>query len=141
MVIIGLHGTVLLLKLAHAISGLLPPGFTERDNLLIQHQHIAKRTGNTAMPMPVPMPNLVQALPGMESMATWMMKQKMAAKGVASVEELRDLCLEAGVKLIACQMTMDLFDFKREDFIDGIEFGGAATYFEFAGDSDVSLFV
>lgn len=97
--------------------------------------------GNPAMPMPMPMPNLVQMLPGMESMATWMMKQKMAAKGVASVEELRELCLEAGVKLIACQMTMDLFDFKREDFIDGIEFGGAATYFEFAGESDVSLFV
>jgi Uncharacterized conserved protein len=45
------------------------------------------------------------------------------------------------VKFIACQMTVDLFDFKREDFIDGIEFGGAATFFEFAGDSDVSLFV
>jgi peroxiredoxin family protein len=93
------------------------------------------------MPMPVPMPNLVQMLPGMESMATMMMKQKIKGKGVASIGELRDLCLEAGVKLIACQMTVDLFDFKREDFIDGIEFGGAATFFEFAGDSDVSLFV
>jgi peroxiredoxin family protein len=97
--------------------------------------------GNPAMPMPVPMPNLVQMLPGMESMATMMMKQKIKGKGVASIGELRDLCLEAGVKLIACQMTVDLFDFKREDFIDGIEFGGAATFFEFAGDSDVSLFV
>lgn len=97
--------------------------------------------GNPAMPMPLPMPNLLQALPGMESMATFMMKQKIAAKGVASISELRDACLESGVKLIACQMTLDLFDFKREDFIDGIEFGGAATFFEFAGESDVSLFV
>jgi len=97
--------------------------------------------GNPAMPMPVPMPNLVQMLPGMESMATMMMKQKIKDKGVASIEELRNLCLEAEVKLIACQMTVDLFDFKREDFIDGIEFGGAATFFEFAGESDVSLFV
>ncbi|MEQ1602671.1 MAG: DsrE/DsrF/DrsH-like family protein [Methylophilaceae bacterium] len=97
--------------------------------------------GNPAMPMPVPMPNLVQALPGMELMATYMMKQKIAAKGVASIGELRDLCLEAGVKFIACQMTVDLFDFKREDFIDGIEYGGAATFFEFAGESDVSLFI
>jgi len=97
--------------------------------------------GNPAMPMPVPMPNLVQILPGMESMATMMMKQKIKDKGVASIEELRNLCLEAEVKLIACQMTVDLFDFKREDFIDGIEFGGAATFFEFAGESDVSLFV
>ena len=97
--------------------------------------------GNPAMPMPVPMPNLVQMLPGMESMATMMMKQKMKDKGVASLEELRTLCLEADVKLIACQMTVDLFDFKPEDFIEGIEFGGATTFFEFAGEADVSLFI
>ena len=97
--------------------------------------------GNPAMPMPVPMPNLVQILPGVESMATLMMKQKIKNKGVASIGELRELCLEAEVKLIACQMTVDLFDFRREDFIDGIEFGGAATFFEFAGEADVSLFV
>jgi peroxiredoxin family protein len=93
------------------------------------------------MPMPVPMPNLLQILPGMESMATMMMKQKMADKGVASLQDLRTACLESGVKLIACQMTMDLFDFKAEDFIAGIEFGGAATYFDFAGESDVNLFI
>ncbi len=97
--------------------------------------------GNPAMPMPVPMPNLVQMLPGMESMATMMMKQKMKDKGVASLEELRSLCQEADVKVIACQMTVDLFDFKKEDFIDGIEFGGAATFFEFASEADVSLFI
>jgi peroxiredoxin family protein len=97
--------------------------------------------GNPAMPMPIPMPTLVQALPGMESMATMMMKQKIASKGVASIQELRDICLKSGVRLIACQMTMDLFDFKREEFIDGIEIGGAATFFEFAGEADVSLFI
>jgi peroxiredoxin family protein len=97
--------------------------------------------GNPAMPMPVPMPNLVQMLPGMESMATMMMKQKIASKGVASIEDLRTACIETDVKLIACQMTVDLFDFKKEDFIDGIEFGGAATFFEFAGVSDVQLFI
>jgi peroxiredoxin family protein len=97
--------------------------------------------GNPAMPMPVPMPSLVQVLPGVESMATFMMKQKMQDKGVASLEELRDLCLEAGVKMIACQMTLDLFDFKKEDFIEGVEYGGAATFLEFAGEADVSLFI
>jgi peroxiredoxin family protein len=97
--------------------------------------------GNPAMPMPIPMPTLVQALPGMESMATMMMKQKIKSKGVASIEELREACLESGVKLLGCEMTIDLFDFKREDFIDGIEFGGAATFFEFAGEADVSLFI
>jgi peroxiredoxin family protein len=96
---------------------------------------------NPAMPMPVPMPVLVASLPGMQSMATKMMKQKIKKKGVASLEELRDLCQEAGVKFIACQMTVDLFDFKKQDFIDNIEFGGAATFLEFAGDTDICLFI
>ena len=96
---------------------------------------------NPAMPMPIPMPVLVQALPGMEAMATMMMKQKMKSKGVASLKELRDLCLEAEVKFVACQMTVDLFEFKQTDFIKELEFGGAATFMKFAGESDVCLFI
>ncbi len=96
---------------------------------------------NPAMPMPLPMPVFVAALPGMESMATMMMKQKLKKHGVASLEELRTACLEAGVKLIACQMTLDLFEFDKAEFIDGIEYGGAATFLEFAGKSDVTLFI
>ena len=96
---------------------------------------------NPAMPIPVPMPVVVQMLPGMESMATSMMKGKMKKKGVASLTELRSLCLEADVKFIACQMTVDLFEFQKSDFIDGIEFGGAATFLKFAGDTDVCLFI
>ena len=96
---------------------------------------------NPAMPMPVPMPVVVQMLPGMESMATMMMKAKMKKKGVASLEELRSLCLEADVKFIACQMTVDLFDFTKSDFIDGIEYGGAAMFLKFAGETDVCLFI
>ena len=101
--------------------------------------------GNPGMPMPYGMdkwfPVLGTALPGMESVMTSMMKQKMKAKGVASIEELRDLCREAEVKMIACQMTVDLFEFNPADFIDGIEFGGAATFFEFAGESDICLYI
>ena len=97
--------------------------------------------GNPGMPMPMPMPVLLQALPGMQSMMSMMMKNKMKSKGVASVEELRSLCIEADVKLIACQMTVDLFEFSNNEFIDGIEFGGAATFLGFAGDSDICLFV
>ena len=101
--------------------------------------------GNPGMPMPMAMdkwfPVIGTAIPGMQRMMTAMMKQKMKAKGVASIEELRDLCLEAEVKLIACQMTVDLFDMSPSDFIDGIDYAGAATFFEFAGESDVNLFV
>ncbi len=96
---------------------------------------------NPAMPMPIPMPVVVQMLPGMESMATMMMKDKIKKKGVAPIEELRSLCQEAEVKFVACQMTVDLFDFEKSDFIDGIEFGGAATFMEFAGETDVCLFI
>ncbi|KPK37733.1 MAG: NADH dehydrogenase [Gammaproteobacteria bacterium SG8_47] len=97
--------------------------------------------GNPGMPMPMPMPVLLQALPGMQSMMTMMMKQKMKKKGVASLEELRSLCIEADVKMVACQMTVDLFDMSPSEFIDGIEYGGAATFFEFAGESDICLFI
>ncbi len=101
--------------------------------------------GNPGMPMPMAMdkwfPVIGTAIPGMQSIMTMMMKQKMKAKGVASVEELRDMCLEAEVKLIACQMTVDLFDMDSSEFIDGIDYAGAATFFEFAGESDVNLFV
>ncbi len=97
--------------------------------------------GNPAMPMPVPMPVLVTALPGMEAMATSMMKAKMKSKGVASIAELRSLCLEADVGFIACQMTVDLFDYQQSEFIDGIEYGGATTFLEFAGTSDICLYI
>ncbi len=101
--------------------------------------------GNPGMPMPMAMdkwfPVLGTALPGMQAVMSGMMKQKMRAKGIASVEELRDLALEAEVVMIACQMTVDLFDFQQSDLIDGIEYGGAATFFEFAGESDICLFI
>ena len=96
---------------------------------------------NPAMPMPVPMPVVVQILPGMEAMATMMMKAKMKKKGVASLEELRALCQEAEVKFIACQMTVDLFEFDKSEFIDNVEYGGAAMFFGFAGETDICLFV
>jgi peroxiredoxin family protein len=97
--------------------------------------------GNPAMPMPVSIPSIIQVLPGLQGIATWMMKRKLKKKGVASVQELRDICLESGVELIACQMTVDLFDFKHEDFIDGISSGGAATFLEFASEADITLYI
>jgi len=110
--------------------------------------------GNPGMPMKMPfgpkwfqsinwnIPNAVQAIvPGFESLATVLMKQTVKNSGVASIGELRDLCREADVKMIACQMTVELFGFQHSDFIDGLEFGGAATFFEFAGESDICLFI
>lgn len=93
--------------------------------------------GNPAMPMPVP--NIIGAIPGMTSVATSMMKSMIKKNGIATIPELISLCQETGVKMIACQMTMDLFGFKKEDMIDGIEYAGAAAFLDFAADSDIHL--
>jgi peroxiredoxin family protein len=102
--------------------------------------------GNAAMKMPMMgahmvMPNLVAALPGVDAMATKMMKNMIKKKGVASIEELRELAVEADVRMIGCQMTLDLFEYKREDMLDSIEIGGAATYIELASKSHINLFI
>jgi len=101
--------------------------------------------GNPGMPMPMGMdkwfPVLGTAIPGMESMMTMMMKNTMKKKGVASIEDLRELCIEAEVKLVACQMTVDLFDMDHSDFLDGLDFVGAASFFQYAGDADITLYI
>ena len=109
--------------------------------------------GNPGMPMKMPfgpkwfrdinwnIPNAVQAvIPGFESFATVLMKKTIKDKGIASIPELRQISLEAEVKMIACQMTVDLFGMDRSEFIDGIDYAGAATFLEFAGQSDICLF-
>jgi peroxiredoxin family protein len=94
---------------------------------------------NPAMPMPVP--NIIGVLPGMTAMATSMMKGWMAREKVPTIPELLEACIEGGVKLIACQMTMDVMGVKREDLIEPIEVGGAGAFLDFALDAKVSLFV
>jgi peroxiredoxin family protein len=111
--------------------------------------------GNPGMPMKMPfgpewfkginwnIPNAVQGVvPGFETMATMLMKQTIHNKGVATIEELRSACIEGGVNLIGCQMTVDLFGYKPEDFIVEVkEYCGAATFLPMARDADVSLFI
>ena len=92
--------------------------------------------------MPVPIPNIVGMLPGMTPMATWMMKHEFFGKHhVAPIEQLLQECVDLGVKLIACQMTMDVMGIKAEDLIDGVEVGGAATFINFANDAHITLFI
>jgi peroxiredoxin family protein len=111
--------------------------------------------GNPGMPMKMPfgpdwfkginwnIPNAVQGIvPGFESLATALMKQTIHNKGVAGVEELRTACVEGGVNLIGCQMTVDLFGYTPDDFIPEVrEYCGAATFLPMARDADVSLFI
>jgi len=94
---------------------------------------------NPAMPMPVP--NIIGALPGMTAMASMMMKGMFKKQSVPPIKELLDMARESGVKLVACQMTMDVLGIKQKNLIDGIEFGGLATFIEYGMGSTVNLFV
>ncbi len=87
------------------------------------------------------LPNLLTAIPGVDAACSVMMKNLIKKKGVASIEELREAAVESEVRMIGCQMTMDLFEYGKEDMIDGIEIGGAATYIECAAKSDINLFI
>ena len=95
--------------------------------------------GETAMPMPIP--QIVGMLPGMTGMATMMMKSWMKSANVAKLQDLMDLSIEAGVEMIACQMTMDVMKIKRKDLIDECVVGGAATFLEFASEADITLYI
>ena len=110
--------------------------------------------GNPGMPMKMPfgpdwfkginwnIPNLMQAgIPGFESVATLLMKQTIKNNGVATIGELRDLSREADVKFIACQMTVELFGFSHDDFVEGLDYAGAATFLPVAQKADVCLFM
>ncbi|HZO49794.1 MAG TPA: DsrE/DsrF/DrsH-like family protein [Gaiellaceae bacterium] len=97
--------------------------------------------GNPAMPMPLPIPSLVQALPGMGPAATALLKAKFRGKNVATIRELLDSALELGVHLIACEMTMEVFGYDRDEFLEGVEFGGAAAFLSQARRAHVTLFV
>ncbi|TNE55288.1 MAG: peroxiredoxin family protein [Bacteroidetes bacterium] len=110
--------------------------------------------GNPAMPMKMPfgsegfqniewpMPNLLMAnIPGFESMATGLMKKMFKNKGVATVEEMREACIDMDVRLIGCQMTMDVFGFSKDDFIEEAEVAGAAAFLAFAAEAEVNMFI
>ncbi|MDT8387579.1 MAG: DsrE/DsrF/DrsH-like family protein [Thiogranum sp.] len=111
--------------------------------------------GNPAMPMKMPfgpkwfqdfnwpMPNLLMAgVPGFEKVATGLMKKTFKSKGVATVEELRELCLEAEVKMVACQMTVDVFGFDQSEFIPEVtDYVGATYFLPVAKDADICLFI
>ncbi len=95
---------------------------------------------NPAMPMPVPVPNLLGAIPGMTPFASFMMKRKFRRAGVASIRELTDIAVEAGVKLFPCGMTMQVFGYNADDFIGGCQdVCGAAAFLSYASDADITL--
>lgn len=96
---------------------------------------------NPAMPMPLPMPDLVMALPGMIPIATRMMRSRFKKQGLAPIGKLLELNRELGVRFVACEMTLQVFGYKQEDFIQGVEFGTATSYLTQARHAHLTLFV
>jgi len=97
---------------------------------------------NPAMPQPIPgfsVPNIIGVLPGMTSVATGMMNSWMKKANVAKLSELLEMAVEFDVRLIACQMSMDVMGIQKEDLIDGVEIGGAATFLEYASQNAITL--
>lgn len=139
MAILASKGTLdlayppLILATTGAAAGMDVCVFFTFYGLNIIHRDFEQRlrvspVGNPAMPLPVPMPSLLTAMPGMEAIATGMMKSMFREKRVASVRELVEAALELDVRLVACRMTMEVFGFREEDFLDGVQFGGAAAF-------------
>lgn len=115
--------------------------------------------GNPAMPMAFPPsmqnavtntiasifpgpPQIMGIIPGMTDLMTYMMKKTIKEHGVADIPQLLELCKEAEVKLIPCQMTMELFGYKYEDLIDGLEPpAGAATFINYVIEADKPMII
>lgn len=136
----------LILASSAAAIGMDASVFFTFYGLNIIHKDAAKKlkvdpVGNPAMPMPVPIPDIISSLPGMVPMASAMMRSKFARNNVATVGELLNTAQEVGVRLIACQMTADVFGYQQGDFIEGVEFAGATAFMAQARRAHVTMFI
>ncbi|HZD02356.1 MAG TPA: DsrE/DsrF/DrsH-like family protein [Actinomycetes bacterium] len=136
----------LILATAAAAGGMDTSIFFTFYGLNIIHKDLTRKlkvdpVGNPAMPMPVPVPDIVSSLPGMVPLASAMLRSRFARHNVATIGSLLDEARDIGVRLIACQMTMEVFGYSEQDFIDGVEFGGAAAFMSWARRSHVTMFI
>ena len=91
--------------------------------------------------MPVPMPNLVGALPGMTLAATKMMKGWLKRGQLPDIPTFLDMARKTQVKFFACSTTMGVMGIAEEDLVEDSDIAGAAAFLDFAADADVQLFV
>ncbi len=77
----------------------------------------------------------------MGGMGSTMMRKVMASKNISSLEELMAQAQKAGVKMTACQMSMDVMGITADELIDGVEIGGVAAMLEDNDNSNMNLFI
>jgi len=73
------------------------------------------------MPITMPFPTLLGAIPGVSNFATWLMKNEMENLDVPPVGEFLEMCEAAGVELYACKMTVDMFKLTMDDFVPEVK--------------------
>jgi len=111
-------------------------------DVLHQRKHAKLRVPPLANPaMPVAIPNLIGALPGMTAAATSMMKSWLKRAKLPTIAEFLEMARESGVKLFACSTTMGVMGIAPDDLLPGAEIAGAAAFLDYAADADVQLFI
>jgi peroxiredoxin family protein len=91
-------------------------GLEAIHNKKLDHLHIAT-VGNPAMHMPT----MLGGLPGMEALATSMMKKEMEKIDMPDVREFLEILTASGVKLWACKLAMDMFHYNKEDMVEDLD--------------------
>mgnify|MGYP001374677228 CR=1 FL=1 len=86
--------------------------------------HLIHKEAHKQLPLP----------PGKEAM-----KEMLAQANIPSIPQLLEMAKDLGVRLTACQMSMDIMNIKEQDLIDGLDVAGAAAFLDFAYDADVTL--
>jgi peroxiredoxin family protein len=87
------------------------------------------------------MPGFKGAVPGMASMATFMMKKKIDHAGIPEIQELMDMAQAEGVKFVGCKMTVDMMGVSEDAFIDGVEIMTAEDYMKLAKNAKLNMFI
>jgi peroxiredoxin family protein len=85
-------------------------------------------------------PGFMGALPGMASVATWMMKDKMEKANIPNLSDLQEMAQAEGVRFVACRMTVDMMGLAEKDFIDGVTIQSAEEFLKHAKDCKVLMY-
>ncbi len=94
-----------------------------------------------AMMLPANSSKLGLSKMNMGGLGAFMMKKRMKALGIDSLEEMLASAMKRGIRLVACQMSMDVMGVKAEELMDGVEIGGVASFLEAADDSQTNMFI
>ena len=114
-------------------------------NILRKPEHVPIKKGFMDKMFGCMMPRGSKALKlsnmNMLGMGTQMMRMVMKNKNVSSLEELIQSAMDAGIEIVACQMSLDVMGLRPEELLDGVKVGGVGYYLSEAEDSNVNLFI